>query len=272
MTISSKILNSLSATKPAVNIEKASVDAERGVAKVLFSTNLPPKQRRDALTDVAAMEDAFDKHLNGKAHVDVASIHPAEVAGYYYAFVKLNRQQVALEDATREGSAYHLVAANCFADENDLIWEVKENAEGQKVIMRNIQDDLSDLLQQKANPNMAVASTIDMGGALEFASRVAFFDIDSEKVHYGVALDTSNVFDFDAKKAKSISASQVVVADSRNPGLARELTKRMGETKTFDELAAAEINDVYDYLNTLYGSAPVFLAAYKDAVSRLMKI
>jgi len=271
--ISSRILRSVTPSVPAVKIEKASADPINGVAKVLFTINQPPKKAREVIANANAMETAFADVLGDKAHLVTSSIHKSEVDGHYYAFVKLNRPVVEHADAVKEGSGFHLVAANVFADDNDNIWEVKEDASGNKVLLRNSQEDLMELFNQVApSANMSVAaSTIAMSGTLEFASVVTFMHPQTETYHEGVVLDTAHVWDSKTKKVEAISPAMVVAASDQIGEVRRELNARMGdEQSTFPEIAAANVQAVFDYLETLYGRMPAFLAAYKDAVRRIL--
>lgn len=275
--LSTKLLRNLAAVEPKVTIEKASADHINGYAKVLFSTNLTRQRAREVVSDPVVLEKAFMNVLGDKAHLVTATVHPAgDNEGNYFAFVKINSPRVALEDAAKEGSGYHLVAANVFADDDDQIWDVQEDASGNKIIVRNSVEDLTDLLSSvTVSPvNMSVAAAgISLDAKTDFASLVSFLDPETEKFHNGITLDTAHVYDFEAKKIKKISAAMAVAGTDAVLQIRAELNNRMGSTTaTVPELAAANVQDVIDYLDTLYQNNPIFLANYKAAVLRYIKV
>ncbi|QIG74779.1 hypothetical protein EVC12_144 [Rhizobium phage RHph_I42] len=274
-SFSSRLLHKLPQVVPAVKIEKASADPVNGVAKVLFSTNLPKAKQAAAVSNASVMETAFAAVLGDKAHVMPSTIHKAATDGFYYGFVKINNPMIAEADAKAEGSAFHEVTANVFADASDNIWEVREDASGNRVLMRNVQEDLTELFAKQAAPaNMSVAAaSIAIDGAVEFASVLTFLDPASGKYVNGIALDQATVYDFEEKKAKKISNTLVIAAQDVVPSVRSNLNEAMGDKhSTFEELADANVQEVYNYLDTLYGSAPTFLAAYKDAIRRLIDL
>ncbi len=273
--LSNKLLQGMKTIEPRVKIEKASADPSNGVAKVLFTTNVPTKRSREVVGNSAIMEAAFAKVLGDKAHLVTASIHPSEEAGMYVAYVKLNAPRVAHADAIKENSGFHLVAANVFADDSDNIWEVKEDASGNRILLRNAQEDLTELLTQVApSANMSVAAaSVNLSSKLEFASLVTSFDPESEEYHHGVVLDTAHVYDFADKKIKKSSGALAIAGTESFAEIRMNLNKRMGDAvATIPELSAAKVSDVIQYLDTLYQNNPVFLAAYKSAVLGLIKI
>lgn len=274
-SFSSRLLHKLPQVIPAVKIEKASADPVNGVAKVLFSTNLPLSKQAAAVANASLMETAFATVLGDKAHIIPSTIHKATANGFYYGFVKINNPMIAEADAKAEGSAFHEVTANVFADASDNIWEVREDASGNRILMRNSQEDLTELFAQKAAPaNMSVAAaSIAIDGAVEFASILTFLDPATGTYRNGVALDQSSVYDFEDKKAKKVSTTLVIAAQDPVGGMRSDLNECMGDKhSTFEELSAANVQEVYNYLDTLYQNNPVFLAAYKDAVRRLIDL
>lgn len=272
-SITKRLLSKVSKVKTAVKVEKASASPE-GVAKVLFSINAPVAKRKALAANASAMEAAFGEILGSKARILPKTIHAAEVAGFYYGFIKSNTPVIEEQDAAKEGSGYHLVAANVFADEGDNIWEVKESA-GKRILVRNNSEDLSELFDQIApRDNMSLsAASIHINDNLEFASIVTFIDAASGEYHNGVMLDTATVYDFTAKAARGVSPALAIASSGRVSEIVSELNTRYGnDVSTFKELADANVQDVYDYLDTLYQNNPVFLAAYKDAVRRLIDL
>ena len=269
-SISKAILKNVKPHSLAVNIEKASADPVNGVAKVLFTTNVPARRRDLEMANVANVEKAFSNILGDKAHVIVSSIHKAPVEGHYYGFVKLNTKTVALEDACKENSGYTLVAANVFADANDIIWDVKEDASGNKILMRNTMEDLSELFTSVASAHISTAAaSIRMTDTLEFASLVTFMDPATEEYHHGVMVDTANVYDFTSKGVKELNPALAIASSGPIRGMAVEIAECMGDNhSTFAELAAANVQSLFDYLDRLYGHAPAFLAEYKDEIGR----
>lgn len=274
-SVSHRILHNLKPTELAVKIEKASADPVNGIAKVVFTTNIPRRREADYINNVSAMERAFADVLGDKAHLVTASIHKTDFDGHYYAFIKMNTKTVEVEDAVKDHSGYTLVAANVFADAGDNIWEVREDASGKKVLVRNSIEDLTELFEKVAPvASMSVASaSIRLSDNLEFASLVTFLDPVSEKFHHGVVLDTATVYDFTNKKAVEVNPSLAVAASDQVAGLRMEMSSLMGDNvSTFSEIAAANVQSLYDYLDQLYAHAPAFLAAYKDAISRYIKV
>lgn len=272
-SISKSILKNVKPHSLAVNIEKASADPVNGVAKVLFTTNVPARRRDLEMANAANIEKAFSNILGDKAHVIVASVHKAPVEGHYYAFVKLNNKTVALEDACKDESGYTLVAANVFADANDNIWEVKEDASGNKVLLRNSMEDLTELFSNVASgANISTAAaSIRMTDKLEFASLVTFMNPVTEEYHHGVMVDTSSVYDFKDKKVMDLNPALAIASSGPIRGLSIEMAECMGDNhSTFAELAAADVQSLFDYLDRLYGHAPAFLAEYKDAIRKVL--
>jgi hypothetical protein len=272
-SISKNILKSVKPHSLAVNIEKASADPVNGVAKVLFTTNVPARRRDLEMANVSNVEKAFSNILGDKAHLITSSVHKASIDGHYYAFVKLNTKTVALEDASKDDSGYTLVAANVFADANDNIWEVKEDASGNKVLLRNSMEDLSELFSNvAAGANISTAAaSIRMTDKLEFASLVTFMDPITEEYHHGVMVDTSNIYDFQSKKVAELNPALAIASTAPIRALSVEMAECMGDNhSTFAELAAGDIQSLFDYLDRLYGHAPAFLSEYKDAIRRVL--
>lgn len=269
--ISDTLLRGLSTRVTTVTIEKASVDAVNGVAKVLFSTNIPARKADAVVANTAVMEKAFDEVLKGKAHLVASSIHESGAPGLYVAHVKLNEQRVELAEAEKADSGYSMVVANVFSDAHDNIWNVTEDASGAKILVRSTGEDLSELFSQKPSAAFATASaSVDLGGAMEFASVVSFLNPITEKLSIGFAVDTANVFDPESKTVVKVNPTLLVAGSDRIPDLAHNLNNLMGDKNaTISELAAADVKSVYDYLEALYSQNPAFLSAYKDAVRRL---
>lgn len=265
-----QLLRNLPKHELKINIEKASVDQTNGVAKVLFNTNLPPRKVEEALVS-SELEQAFAKLLDGKAHYIANSAHYSEVAGLYYGFVKVNQPVIEHEDALKENSGFQLVVANVFADADDHMWEVQEDASGKKVLVRTSIDDLTELLSIKPNASMATASAqCSLTGSLEFASLVKFFDPASESMRDGVILDTSTAYDFESKKAVKISPTLVVASTSPVHAMERELAGiYVDKNKTFAELAEMSVKAIFDYIEAVYSQNPAYVREYKAAVSRL---
>lgn len=272
--LSDKLLRNLSAIEPKVKIERASADPVNGFAKVVFSTNLTKSRAVEFVKNTAQLEKAFNEALGEVAHVIPETAHHADEDGNYFVFVKANTPRVTLEDAQKEGSGYHLVAANVFADDSDNIWDVKEDASGNRIIVRNGIEDLTELLTQVAPPeNMSVAaSAVTMQTKLDYGSLATFLDPETSSFHNGIVLDTAHAYDFEDKKIKKIGGALFIAGSDAMAGIRMELNSRMGPTATVPELASANIQDVITYLDTLYQNNPIFLAAYKDAVLRLIKL
>lgn len=272
-TFAQRIARNVKPTLPAVRIERASADVINGVAKVLFTTNIPAHRADMVVANKDEMNRAFSSVLGDTAHLVTASIHKAEKPGYYYGFIKTNQKSVAHEDAVKDGSGYSLVAANCFADANDDIWEVREDASGKKILFRNSQEDLTALFSSIAPPeSMSVAAaSMPMAGKLEFASLVTFLDPLTETYHEGVVLDTATVYDAVDKKAKEINPATIIASATIPAEVGRDLSARMGDdTSTFAELADTNVRSLYEYLEILYGRMPAFLAAYKKAIRDML--
>lgn len=265
-----QLLRSLPKHKLAVNIEKASVDQTNGIAKVLFSTNTAKRKAQEAITS-GALETAFAEALDGKARYVPGSAHLSETAGLYYGYVKLDRPVINHEDAVKENSGFQLVVANVFADEQDNMWEVQEDASGRKVLVRTSMDDLTELLSIKPNASMATASAgCSLTGNLEFASLVKFIDPKTETLRDGVVLDTATVYDLEGKTKVAVSPTLVLASTGSIKSMATELANLFGDNnKTIAELAEMSVKAIYDYIDAQYSQNPDYVRAYKAAVAQL---
>lgn len=268
--IDSKILRSLKPVENAVFIEKAAVDGAVLTAKVIFTTNLVASKQKDFLKDTAAVERAFDKHFQGKGHIIVESIYQEEKAGVYGAFVHINTPVMDADDAVKENSGMHLIAANVFADADDNIWEVREDANGKRILLKNLVEDLSSLFVPSPNPTMALAAAgIDVTSELEVSSLITFFDTTSGEYRHAAMVDTASAYDFKAKEIRKISPLLAIATSGKLPELDRNLTAIMGQ-ETAADITSAKLNNLFDYLDTLYGHAPAFLSVYKNTIENIL--
>lgn len=266
--LSDSITSGIKSRPFAVTLEKSHVSGSGGRAKVLFSTNKKGLEEKEYLRDEHSVEKAFTDLLGHDARIVTKSICPAE-KGLYYGMVVANQQSITLEEANKEGSGYHIVAANMFADDNDDIWTLSELSEGEsKVLVRSSTDDLKDILNTRMNSEMSLASSgQSVSDSFNVGSFVRFIG-PKEKVYNGFAVDTQTVFSAETASflgADSISSIAFTPSDIT---VQHGITKAVGnDVATYQELSRAQIKSLREYLTTLYSHAPDFLQNYLNAIN-----
>lgn len=222
-------------------------------SKVLISV---PAVYHNRLTETA-MNQAVSVKLGNSVRYLPSSLHRATRSDntLFNIYVSRNNRSMSMEQASAEG--FVQVSDTVFQDANDDIWAVVKNGDTAYLVQQNIED-VSSLLSAARSRSIATASlAVDMTEDYGPGMPVLYYDLRSEEVAFGVAVNGTTVFNDDKKHIVEVDSAQVLnVYDGSLPIDTSEVASDGGK----------EV--LLSYMTQLYGHNKEFLAKIREIISK----
>lgn len=241
----------------SLTIESASVLEEAPTyARIIVKPGIGVSNGISGLSQ-AEMASFVAGATGNRARLVEGTMLPTE-QGAISAFVALNREVAAIEEANADG--WTQTGSSTFADPQDNMWEVANN-----MLVRVADDQLEEIISERSrrmSTSVVLASTGNEG---HFAagSILCYFNPGTEKTHYGIYTGDGRAYNVESASFEVVEPVTVLAAG---------IPDRAIPKSKLEELASGGVREALDYFKILYSNNKEMFAQLKASMQQYLMV